>query len=63
MKDLGYGAGYKYAHSYPGNIVTQDYLPKEMLGTIYYQPTSNGYEERISKWLESRRMKKEKNDD
>jgi len=55
MKDLGYGAGYKYAHAFPGNIVEQDYLPKEMLGTIYYKPTLNGYEERINKWLEKRR--------
>jgi len=55
MKDLGYGVGYQYAHAYPGNIVEQDYLPKEMLGTIYYQPTMNGYEERINKWLENRR--------
>lgn len=55
MKDLGYGVGYQYAHAYPGNIVDQDYLPEEMLGTIYYQPTLNGYEERINKWLENRR--------
>ncbi|MEI6131539.1 MAG: replication-associated recombination protein A [Bacillota bacterium] len=65
MKDLGYGKGYKYAHSYPGNIVDLDYLPKEMLGTIYYNPTKNGYEERIANWLDARRKmktEKEKND-
>ncbi|HEX3029510.1 MAG TPA: replication-associated recombination protein A [Clostridia bacterium] len=55
MKDLGYGKGYKYAHDYPGNIVKQDYLPEEMKGTMYYNPTSNGYELKIKDWLEKRR--------
>lgn len=55
MKDLGYGEGYKYAHNYTGNIVKQEYLPEEMKGTIYYNPTSNGYEGKIKDWLEKRR--------
>lgn len=59
MKDLGYGKGYKYAHDYPGNIVDQDYLPKEMKGTVYYNPTSNGYELKIKDWLLKRRNKKQ----
>mgnify|MGYP000865323637 FL=1 len=52
MKDLGYGKGYKYAHDYPGNIVKQEYLPEEMRGTVYYNPTANGYEAKIKEWLE-----------
>ncbi len=52
MRDLGYGKGYKYAHDYPGNIIKQEYLPKEMKGTVYYEPTSNGYEARIKEWLQ-----------
>jgi len=55
MEELGYGKGYKYAHDYPGNIVKQDYLPDEMKGTIYYNPTSNGYEAKIKEWLDRRR--------
>jgi putative ATPase len=55
MGDLGYGKGYKYAHDFPGNIVDQEYLPSEMKGTIYYNPTSNGYEARIKDWLDKRR--------
>ncbi len=51
MKDLGYGKGYKYAHDYPGNIVKQEFLPKEMKGTVYYEPSLNGYEARIKDWL------------
>ncbi|MCX8130686.1 MAG: replication-associated recombination protein A [Clostridia bacterium] len=56
MKNLGYGIGYKYVHDYPGNIVDQQYLPEEMKGTIYYKPTTNGYENRIKEWLDKRRQ-------
>lgn len=51
-KDHEYSVGYKYAHDYPGHIVKQQYLPDEMLGTVYYEPTENGYEKRIYDWLE-----------
>lgn len=57
MKDLGYGIGYQYVHDFPGNIVDQEYLPKEMAGTVYYEPYSNGYELKIKEWLEKRRKK------
>jgi putative ATPase len=57
MAEQGYGQGYKYAHDYPGNIVKQDFLPKEMLGTLYYNPTSNGYEAKIREWIERHRSK------
>jgi putative ATPase len=52
MRELGYGAGYKYAHDYEGNIVKQEYLPDEMKGTVYYNPGSNGYEAKIKEWLD-----------
>ncbi len=52
MTNQGYGVGYKYAHDYPGNIVKQEFFPDEMSGTIYYEPTANGYESRIKEWLE-----------
>lgn len=55
MSELGYGEGYKYAHDFPGNIVDQVYLPKEMEGTIYYNPTVNGYEGKVKEWLDKRR--------
>ena len=29
---------YLYAHDYPNHIVKQDYLPKALQGTIYYEP-------------------------
>jgi putative ATPase len=51
MEELGYGKGYKYAHDYAGNYVKQEYLPEEVKGTIYYEPTGNGYEAKIKEWL------------
>lgn len=52
MEKLGYGKGYKYAHDYENNIVKQEFFPDEMMGTIYYNPTANGYEAKIKTWLE-----------
>ncbi|MDD3197341.1 MAG: replication-associated recombination protein A [Eubacteriales bacterium] len=57
MAELGYKQGYKYAHDYEGNIVDQEYLPADIAGTKYYNPTSNGYEARIKEWLDRRREK------
>jgi putative ATPase len=38
---LGHGQGYKYPHDYPGGLVDQQYLPDELLGTVYYEPGDN----------------------
>ena len=63
MENLGYGAGYKYAHNYPGNIVNDmEYLPPEMKNAQYYQPTSNGYEAKIKEWLDKRKILKNRQD-
>lgn len=59
MLDLGYGIGYKYAHDYEGHIVDQQYLPDEMLGTVYYEPTNLGYEQKIAEWLQKRRKNRQ----
>lgn len=55
MAEMGYGKGYKYVHDYPGNIVKEEYLPDKMKGTIYYNPTSNGFEAKLKEWLTDRR--------
>ena len=34
-------ADYKYAHDYENHIVKQVYLPKELQGTIYYEPQTH----------------------
>ncbi|WP_162063206.1 replication-associated recombination protein A [Vibrio taketomensis] len=53
MKDLGYGAEYRYAHDEPGAYAAgEQYLPPEMLGTRYYQPTNRGLETKIGEKLD-----------
>ena len=44
---LGHGIGYKYAHDYPNHYVEQQYLPTELLGERFYEPSDNGYEHQI----------------
>lgn len=44
---LGRGTGYKYAHDYPNHYVTQQYLPYELTGKKFYEPSWNGYEAKI----------------
>jgi len=48
-KELGHGKGYKYPHSFPGNYVSQQYLPDTLLGKTYYIPSDNGEEAAIKK--------------
>jgi putative ATPase len=40
-KDLGHGVDYLYPHNYPNNYVDQQYLPDNLVGTVYYQPNEN----------------------
>ena len=47
MKELNYGTDYKYAHDYEGNFITQEFLPAEHTGTVFYKPGNNPAEERI----------------
>jgi len=53
MKDLNYGADYKYAHSYSGNFVKDNFLPEEIKGCIFYEPGENPKEQEIKKRLAS----------
>ena len=54
---LGHGIGYKYAHDYPNHYVEQQYLPYELKGNEFYEPTGNGYEQKIREHIS--RLKKE----
>ncbi len=49
---LGHGEGYVYPHDFPGNYTPQQYLPDKLAGQRYYHPGTNGYEQRLRKWLE-----------
>ncbi len=55
--ELEHGVGYKYAHNYPGHYVKQQYLPDELVGKIYYEPSENGVEKKISESLRRLRGK------
>ena len=47
MKELGYGKDYKYAHSYEGNFVYEDFLPEDIKDKILYDPQQNSKENEI----------------
>src|SRR5690625_4469582 len=46
-KDHGHGQGYRYAHDAPNAVATQQYLPEELTGARYYEPTNRGWEREI----------------
>jgi putative ATPase len=53
MKDLDYGKEYKYAHSYPGSFIEQQFLPDKLFSNKFYEPGSNPKEDEIKKRVES----------
>jgi len=50
-KTLGHGDGYLYAHDQPHHVAAQQYLPDDLDGTQYYEPTENGHEAMLTKRL------------
>jgi putative ATPase len=54
MKEEGYGDGYKYAHSFPGNFAEMEFLPKEIEGLKLYEPGNNAREAELRKFLKNR---------
>ncbi len=54
MKNLDYGKGYKYAHSFEGNFAEQEYLPEKIAGTRFYDPQSNARENELRKFLKDK---------
>jgi putative ATPase len=60
MKDLGYGKDYKYAHSYEGNFIAEEFLPEKIKNTILYMPQDNIREKEIMEKLEKLWKKKYK---
>ncbi len=53
MKNLDYGKNYEYSHSYENSFTPQEYLPKEISGTKFYEPGKNAREEELRKFLRS----------
>jgi len=52
MKELGYGKGYKNPHAYAGDYVAEEYLPEELRGQRFYEPSGQGYEKMVAERLE-----------
>jgi putative ATPase len=59
-KALGHGQGYQYPHEKPDHFLPQQYLPRPLLGTYFYQPSDQGYEaqvqDRLERWREAQRQ-------
>ncbi|MGB2956820.1 MAG: replication-associated recombination protein A, partial [Anaerolineales bacterium] len=51
-KGFGHGKGYKYPHDYPNHFTDQQYLPDDVKDKKFYQPSKEGYEGRIKKFLD-----------
>ena len=48
---LGHGAGYVYAHDEPHAVAAQQYLPDDLVGTRYYEPSDRGFERQVAERL------------
>ena len=51
-KKLGKGIGYEYAHDFPKHFSKQQYLPDALVGRKFYEPSENGYEQNIRRYLD-----------
>ncbi|SDW74338.1 putative ATPase [Lachnospiraceae bacterium KHCPX20] len=49
---LGHGVGYRYAHDYKNHYVKQQYLPDSLVGQTFYQPSHQGYEQKIREHMD-----------
>ncbi len=56
MKSWGYGEGYQHAHGFEEALNTMECLPESLKGTVFYEPTSRGLEERIAARLKDIRL-------
>jgi putative ATPase len=51
MKNVGYGKGYKYAHDFDGKVTDMSCLPENLADRTYYEPTDQGFEQRLRQRL------------
>lgn len=52
-KKIGDGIGYNYPHNFYKNWVNQEYLPKEIKNTKFYEPGNNKIEQEIQKYWDN----------
>jgi putative ATPase len=50
-REYGYGKGYLYPHDFEGADVDQQYLPDDLAGRVYYEPSDEGLEKQIGERL------------
>lgn len=62
MKEIGYGKGYKYPHSFDNNFLEENYLPDELKTRQFYFPSENGNEKSIKERLKNLWRDKKKYD-
>ena len=60
MKSMGYAGGYRYPHNFEGHYVPEEYLPDELAGSRFYEPSDSGEEARIKERLETIRAQRKK---
>jgi len=58
MKEWGNSLGYNYPHDFPEGFVAEHYLPEELQGTIFYEPTDRGIDGKIGERLRVLREKR-----
>ncbi len=61
MKDLGYGAGYRYDHDEKAGVADQSYLPDALSEESWYEPTDRGWEVEARERLEAIRRARGRN--
>jgi putative ATPase len=59
-REYGYGKGYLYPHDFEGADVDQQYLPDDLAGRVYYEPSEEGLEKQIGDRLERLRSARRK---
>jgi putative ATPase len=52
MKELSYGATYKYSHDYPHNFAEQEFLPEKLSKTRLWTPQGNAQEAKLRERME-----------
>ncbi len=52
MKKLNYGVGYQYAHDH-GGFANLEFLPEEIAGTAFYDPSNNARENETRKRMQA----------
>lgn len=52
MKEMGYARGYQHAHKEKDAVTAMQCLPESLAGSVFYEPTERGFEQRIRERLE-----------